>query len=78
MAQKAKESARLRRERIAGTSNGMTLRTRVVKDRKKYTRKLKHNKKSIAEAMDFALIWRSARLLWRVLPRTSLRSSSAA
>ena len=62
MAQKAKESARLRQERIAGTSNGMTLRTRVVKDRKKYTRKLKHNKKSIAEAMDFALIWRSARL----------------
>lgn len=78
MAQKAKESARLRQERIAGTSNGLTLRTRVVKDRKKYTRKLKHNKKSIAEAMDFSLIWRSARLLWRVLPRTSLRSSSAA
>lgn len=54
MAQKAKESARLRQERIAGTSNGMTLRTRVVRDRKKYSRKIKHMKKSIAEAMDFA------------------------
>lgn len=53
MAQKAKESARLRQERIAGTSNGMTLRTRVVKDKKKYSRKLKHSKKSIAAAMDF-------------------------
>ena len=63
MANKAKESARLREERIAGTSNGMTLRTRVVRDRKKYSRKLKHSKKSIAEAMDFALIWRRARLL---------------
>ena len=56
MANKAKESARLRDERIAGTSNGMTLRTRVVRDRKKYSRKIKHIKKSIAEAMDFALI----------------------
>ena len=62
MAHKAKESARLRQERIAGTSNGMTLRTRVVKDRKKYSRKIKHMKKSIAEAMDFALIWRRARM----------------
>lgn len=58
MANKAKESARLREERIAGTSNGMTLRTRVVRDRKKYSRKIKHSKKSIAEAMDFARIWR--------------------
>lgn len=78
MAQKAKESARLRKERIAGTSNGMTLRTRMVRDRKKYTRKLKHNKKSIAEAMDFALIWRSARLLWPARPRAPLLSYSAA
>ena len=54
MAQKAKESARLRKERIAGTSNGMTLRTRVARDRKKYSRKIKYTKKSIAEAMDFA------------------------
>ena len=50
-----KESARLREERIAGTDNGLTLRTRVVRDRKKYTRKIKH-RKSIAEAMDFALL----------------------
>lgn len=49
-----KESARLRDERIAGTDNGLTLRTRIVKDRTKYTRKIKH-RKSIAEAMDFAL-----------------------
>ena len=49
-----KENARLREERIAGTDNGLTLRTRVVRDRKKYTRKIKH-RKSIAEAMDFAL-----------------------
>jgi len=53
MARRAKESVRLRQERIAGTSNGATLRTRVVRDRKKYTRKIKHSRKSIAEAMDF-------------------------
>lgn len=71
MAQKAKESARLRQERIAGTSNGMTMRTRVVRDRKKYSRKIKHMKKSIAEAMDFALIWRRARMCNRGLRRPS-------
>lgn len=71
MAQKAKESARLRQERIAGTSNGMTLRTRVVRDRKKYSRKNKHMKKSIAEAMDFALLWRRARMYIQGLPRPS-------
>ena len=54
MAQHAKESERLRSESIAGTSNGMTLRTRVVRDRKKYSRKIKHTKRSIADAMDFA------------------------
>lgn len=54
-----KESARLREERIAGTDNGLTLRTRVVRDRKKYTRKIKH-RKSIAEAMDFALLGKFA------------------
>lgn len=48
-----KESARIRDERIAGTDNGLTLRTRIVKDRTKYTRKIKH-RKSIAEAVDFA------------------------
>lgn len=49
-----KESGRLRKERIAGTCNGMTLRTRVARDRKRYTRKEKHCKKSIADAMDFS------------------------
>lgn len=48
-----KESERMRKERIAGTGNGATLRTKVVQDRKKYSRKEKHCKKSIAEAMDF-------------------------
>ena len=57
MAKKAKESRRLREERIAGTGNGATLRTRIVRDRKKYSRKVKHLNKSIAEAMDFAFLW---------------------
>lgn len=60
MAHKAKESARLRQERISGTSNGMTLRTRVVRDRTRYTRKIKHCKKSIAEAMDFVFRYPTA------------------
>lgn len=59
MAKKAKESRRLREERIAGTGNGATLRTRIVRDRKKYSRKVKHLNKSIAEAMDFAFLWKS-------------------
>jgi hypothetical protein len=59
MSKKAKESRRLRDERIAGTGNGATLRTRIVRDRKKYTRKIKHLNKSIAEAMDFAFLWQS-------------------
>lgn len=59
MSTKAKESRRLREERIAGTGNGATLRTRIVRDRKKYTRKIKHLNKSIAEAMDFAFLWKS-------------------
>lgn len=57
MAKKAKESRKLREERIAGTGNGATLRTRIVRDRKKYTRKVRHMNKSIAEAMDFAFLW---------------------
>ena len=51
----AKETARLREERITGTNNGLTLRTRVVRDRTKYTRKLKH-RKSPAETGDFPFI----------------------
>lgn len=38
----AKENERMRKERIAGSDNGATMRTRVVKDKKKYTRKTKH------------------------------------
>ena len=51
----AKESARLRDERITGTDNGLTLRTRVVRDRTKYSRKIKH-RKSPAETGDFPFI----------------------
>ncbi len=38
----AKENERMRKERIAGSDNGRTMRTRVVKDKKKYNRKNKH------------------------------------
>ena len=50
----AKESARLRAMRIDGSQNGATLRTRIVRDKTKYTRTLKH-KKSLADAGDFPL-----------------------
>ena len=48
----AKESARLRMLRIDGSQNGATLRTRVVRDKTKYNRNVKH-KKSLADAGDF-------------------------
>ena len=51
----AKESARLRMLRIDGSQNGATLRTRIVRDKTKYNRTLKH-KKSLAEAGDFPFI----------------------
>ena len=54
---KAKETKRLRKERISNSNNGATMRTRVVKDKKKYTRKTKHkkNEKSADEMFeDFA------------------------
>ena len=51
----AKESARLRTLRIDGSQNGATLRTRIVRDKTKYTRTLKH-KKSLADAGDFPFI----------------------
>ena len=51
----AKESAMLRNLRIDGSQNGATLRTRIVRDKTKYTRTLKH-KKSLADARDFAFI----------------------
>ena len=49
----AKESAMLRNLRIDGSQNGATLRTRVVRDKTKYNRNVKH-KKSFADARDFA------------------------
>jgi len=54
MKTKATETARQRMARVAGTSNGATLRTRVVQLKSKYTRKEKHKGQSIANAMDFA------------------------
>lgn len=48
MTNKATESELLRSQRISGTNNGSTLRTRVVKDKTKYTRKLKHKGKENA------------------------------
>lgn len=39
---KYRETDNLRDQRIEGTDNGRTLRTRVVRDKTKYTRKLKH------------------------------------
>ena len=41
MASKAKESERQRNERIAGSNNGNTLKTRVVSSKKKYKRNKK-------------------------------------
>ena len=55
VAETAKESARLRTLRIDGSQNGATLRTRIVRDKTKYNRTLKH-KKSLAEAGDFPLL----------------------
>jgi hypothetical protein len=55
VAETAKESARLRMLRIDGSQNGATLRTRIVRDKTKYTRTLKH-KKSLADAGDFPLL----------------------
>ena len=51
----AKESAMLRMLRIDGSQNGATLRTRIVRDKKKYNRNIKH-RKSLASARDFAFM----------------------
>ena len=51
-----KETKAQRAARIAGTGNGATLRTRLVLDKHKYSRKIKHKGQSIANAMDFAFI----------------------
>ena len=52
VAETAKESDMMRMRRIDGSQNGATLRTRVVRDKTKYNRNLKH-KKSLADAGDF-------------------------
>jgi hypothetical protein len=46
--EQAKESRRQRAERIAGSSNGMTLRTRVVPSKKQYNRQ-ETNRKAFKE-----------------------------
>lgn len=64
IAETAKESAKLRTLRIDGSQNGATLRTRVVRDKTKYNRNLKHKKslafcyglKSLADAGDFPFL----------------------
>lgn len=53
VAETAKESDAMRIRRIDGSQNGATLRTRVVRDKTKYNRNLKH-KKSLADAGDFS------------------------
>ena len=55
VAETAKESAMLRTLRIDGSQNGATLRTRVVRDKIKYSRTLKH-RKSLADAGDFPFL----------------------
>ena len=63
-AETAKESAMLRTLRIDGSQNGATLRTRIVRDKTKYNRNVKHKKslafsnglESLADARDFAFI----------------------
>ena len=55
LAETAKEGAMLRMLRIDGSQNGATLRTRIVRDKTKYNRNVKH-KKSLADARDFAFI----------------------
>ncbi len=55
VAEAAMESARMRTLRIDGSQNGATLRTRIVRDKTKYNRNIKH-KKSLADARDFAFL----------------------
>ncbi len=52
IADSAKESVMLRKQRIDSSQSGATLRTRVVSDKTKYDRNLRH-KKSLADAGDF-------------------------
>ena len=55
VAETAKESDMMRMRRIDGSQNGATLRTRVVRDKTKYNRNLKH-KKYLSDARDFPFL----------------------
>jgi hypothetical protein len=75
VAETAKESDAMRMRRIDGSQNGATLRTRVVRDKTKYNRNLKH-KKSLADAGDFPFygaLTPSIRLLRRRKNQYSIR-----
>jgi hypothetical protein len=75
VAETAKESDMMRMRRIDGSQNGATLRTRVVRDKTKYNRNLKH-KKSLADAGDFPFygaLTPSIRLLRRRRNQYSIR-----
>lgn len=54
LAQTTKETANQRAARIEASANGATLRTRVIKDKSKYQRNIKH-KTSFASAEDVFL-----------------------
>jgi hypothetical protein len=84
VAETAKESDMMRMRRIDGSQNGATLRTRVVRDKTKYNRNLKHKKslafcyglKSLADAGDFPFygaLTPSIRLLRRRRNQYSIR-----
>ena len=81
LAENAKESAVLRMLRIDGSQNGAKLRTRIVRDKTKYNRNVKHKKslafsnglKSLADARDFAL-WNSY-FRWNCFMHSSNSSS---
>ncbi|WP_405327196.1 hypothetical protein [Fibrobacter sp.] len=57
VAETAKESDIMRMRRIDGSQNGATLRTRVVRDKTKYNRNLKHKKSFAIDAGDFPFLW---------------------
>lgn len=74
MKTKASESVAQRMARVAGTGNGATLRTRVVQDKRHYSRKEKHKGQSIARAMDFAF-YRAIRSIFNIWHAESKRNT---
>ena len=77
VADAATESARMRALRIDGSQNGATLRTRVVRDKTKYNRNLKH-KKSLADAGSDAGVSASQSAYGAKRPRPFLAASIGA